>query len=76
MAVPVCMVMKGKGRARGEMGKGARKGDKGSEGEEGEDEGLSKGDGVGESTTIDPMDTLCNDVIFGYCWVNLFDPPV
>jgi len=63
--------MKGKEQVREEMGKGGRKGDKG---EEEEDEGVMKGDRVGASTTIDPMDMLCNNMIFGNCWVNLFDP--
>lgn len=66
---------KGKERARKQTGKGARKGDEGSEGSEVEDEGESKGERVRASTTIDPMDTLCNDAIFGYCRVNLFEPP-
>jgi len=66
---------KGKERVREEMGKGGRKGDEREEGEEEEDEGVTKGDGVGASMTIDLMDTLCNDAIFGYCQVNLFELP-
>jgi len=66
---------KGKERAREETGKGVRKGEEGEEGEEGDDEGVSKGEGVGASTTINPLDTLCNQAIIGYCRVDLFSPP-
>jgi len=67
-------MMKGKERAKGAMGKGWLKGSEGEEGLEGEEEVETKGEGVGAMTTIDPMDTLCNNVIFGYCCVNLFEP--
>ena len=64
---------KGKEQVKGAMGKG---GLKGLEGLEGEEEVETKGEGVGATTMIDPMDTLCNNAIFGYCHVNLFEPPV
>jgi len=63
---------KGKERAREVKGKGVKKGEEGSEAEE--EEG-TKGEGVGASTTLDVMDTLCNKAIFGYCRVDLFNPP-
>lgn len=69
---------KGKERARETKGKGAKAGEDGSdgsEGEDGEEEEQSKGDGGAATTTIDPLDTFCNDAIFGYCRVNLFQPP-
>ena len=68
---------KGKEGGKEKTGKGGEKGEEeGSEGTEGEG-----GEGEGErkvvvaSTTIDAMDTVCNDAIFGFCRLNLFDPP-
>ena len=69
---------KGKEGAKEEMGKGGEKGEEegseGTEGEGGEEEEEWKV--VVASTTIDAMDTVCNDAIFGFCQLNLFDPPV
>ena len=72
----ISFLFKGKEGAMEEMGKGGKKGEegsKGSEGEGGEDEGETKV--VVVSTMIDPMDTVCNNAIFGYCRVNLFELP-
>jgi len=68
---PVRTEMKGKNLRKGKE----RAKEKTSEGEEGEEEGESKGEGVVATTTIEAMDTFCNDTIFGYCRVNLFEPP-
>jgi len=74
-ATKTTATMKGKEWAKGATGKGGPKGLEGLEVLEGEEEVETKGEGVGATTTIDPMDMLCNNVIFGYCHVNLFKPP-
>ena len=70
---------KGKERETGETGKGEGKSTRGTdvadEGEGEEEEGKESVEGQGASAKGEPMDTMCNEAIFGYCRVNLFSPP-
>jgi hypothetical protein len=59
-------------KVKGRENSGSDGADEG-EGEEGQ--GKASEEGQGASAKLEPMDTVCNDAIFGYCPIDLFSPP-